>query len=195
MAVIVLFHHVQGLTSGICAFAQQLRSAGHEVYTPDLFDGQTFDTIDAGLAYVQQIGVDACIARGVQAAQAVVNGAIVAGFSLGVLPAQYVAQTHGGVRGAVLMHACVPASEFGSWPVDLPVQIHAMADDPYFVEDGDREAAQALVASVRHGALHEYPGHQHLFTDSSLDVYDVDATNMVIVHILSFVAQYGVIDN
>ncbi len=195
MAEIVLFHHVHGVTPGVIAFADQLRCVGHRVHTPDLFEGYTFDTIDAGLAYVQQIGVEAFIARGVQVAQDMVHGAIVVGFSLGVLPAQYLAQTHGGVRGAVLMHACVPASEFGSWPVDLPVQIHAMADDPYFVGDGDREAAHALVASVSHGALYEYPGHEHLFTDSSLDVYDVDATNMVIAHILSFVAQYGVIDN
>lgn len=195
MATFVLFHHVHGLTGGMQDIANRLRTAGHIVHAPDLFDGQIFDTIDAGLAYVQQIGVDAFIARGVQATRDVVTGAIVAGFSLGVLPAQYVAQTHGGVRGAVLMHACVPAAEFGEWPIDLPVQIHAMADDPYFVGDGDREAAHALVASVKHGALYEYPGHQHLFTDSSLDVYDVDATNIVIAHILSFVAQYGVIDN
>jgi dienelactone hydrolase len=191
MATFVLFHHVHGLTGGMQDIANRLRTAGHIVHAPELFDGQIFDTIDAGLAYVQQIGVDAFIARGVQSAQDLVNGAIVAGFSLGALPAQYVAQTHGGVRGAVLMHACVPAAEFGEWPIDLPVQIHAMADDPYFVGDGDREAAQALVASALHGVLYEYPGNRHLFTDNSLTDYDALTTEFVVQRTEACARMFG----
>jgi dienelactone hydrolase len=191
MATFVLFHHVHGLTGGMQDFANRLRTAGHIVHAPDLFDGQVFDTIDAGLAYVQSIGLDQLVARGVQATQDVVTGAIVAGFSLGVLPAQYVAQTHGGVRGAVLMHACVPANEFGSWPVDLPVQIHAMADDPYFVGDGDREAAQALVTVAMHGVLYEYPGNRHLFTDNSLADYDALTTELVLQRTEAFAMMFG----
>jgi dienelactone hydrolase len=41
VAEVVLFHHAQGLTPGVAAFADGLRSAGHIVHTPDLFDGRT----------------------------------------------------------------------------------------------------------------------------------------------------------
>jgi dienelactone hydrolase len=41
MAEVGLFHHVQGLTPGVLAFADRLREAGHTVTAPDLFDGRS----------------------------------------------------------------------------------------------------------------------------------------------------------
>ena len=40
MAEIILFHHVQGLTPGVAAFAETLRQVGHTAHTPDLFEGR-----------------------------------------------------------------------------------------------------------------------------------------------------------
>ena len=123
MVRVVLFHHAQGLTQGVTAFAELLRAAGHEVHTPDLFDGETFDTLDAGMAHVEEIGFGEIIERGARAADAVGGTAVYAGFSLGVVPAQMLAQTRPGALGAVLCYSCVPVSEFGvSWPTDVPVQ-------------------------------------------------------------------------
>jgi dienelactone hydrolase len=51
MAEVVLFHHAQGLTPGVNAFADELRRAGHAVHTPDLFEGRTFDTVEDGVSY------------------------------------------------------------------------------------------------------------------------------------------------
>lgn len=48
MAEMVLFHHAQGLTPGVAAFADELRRAGHTVHTPDLFEGRTFGTLKEG---------------------------------------------------------------------------------------------------------------------------------------------------
>jgi len=42
MAEVILFHHAQGLTDGVGAFADDLRAAGHVVHTPDLYEGRTF---------------------------------------------------------------------------------------------------------------------------------------------------------
>jgi len=42
-------------------------------------------------------------------------GLVYAGMSLGVLPAQMLAQARPGARGALLLHGCVPVS-FGTWP-------------------------------------------------------------------------------
>ncbi|GHE93632.1 dienelactone hydrolase [Streptomyces werraensis] len=178
MAEVVLFHHVQGLTSGVVAFADGLRAAGHTVHTPDLFDGRTFGSLEEGTAYVRQVGFGEVTARGVRAADALPRDVVHAGFSLGVVPAQELAQTRAGARGALLMHACIPVSEFGAaWPAGVPVQVHAMKDDAFFAEDA--EAARALVAGSPDAELFLYPGEQHLFADSSLPSYDPDAAMLL----------------
>src|SRR6478736_5449464 len=51
MATVLLFHHLQGLTPGVVAFADALRKAGHTVHTPDLFGGRTFASIEEGAAF------------------------------------------------------------------------------------------------------------------------------------------------
>ncbi|MGY5135057.1 dienelactone hydrolase family protein, partial [Streptomyces nigrescens] len=117
MTEVVLFHHSQGLTPGVAAFADELRAAGHTVHTPDLFDGRTFGSLEEGMRYVEQIGFGEITERGVRAVEDLPKDAVYAGFSLGVLPAQKLAQTRAGARGALLFHACIPVSEFGAaWP-------------------------------------------------------------------------------
>lgn len=94
MAVVLLFHHALGQTPGFHAFADQLRRSGHTVHTPDLYDGRTFPTIEAGMAHAQEIGFpDEIIARGERAAGELPPELVYAGFSLGVVPAQKLAQT------------------------------------------------------------------------------------------------------
>lgn len=187
MTEVVLFHHAQGLTPGIVAFADELRRAGHTVHTPDLFEGRTFDTLEEGVAHAEEIGFGEVIERGVRAVDGMPPELVYAGFSLGVLPAQSLAQTRAGARGALLFHSCVPVSEFGSaWPDGVPVQVHAMDADPIFVGDGDIDAARALVDMAEDAELFLYPGDQHLFTDSSLSSYDADATALLSQRVLTF---------
>ena len=144
MADIVVFHHAQGLTPGVVDFADGRRCAGHTVRTPDLFEGRTFDTVDQGVGHAHQIGFDTVIDRGAQAVDGLQAGLVYAGFSLGVLPAQALAQTRPGARAALLFHACVSVCEFGtSWPDDVPVQVHAMQADPFFVNGGDLDAVHS----------------------------------------------------
>lgn len=189
MAEVLLFHHAQGQTPGFHAFADDLRRAGHTVHTPDLFDGRTFDSIDAGLAYVEELGFPAVIERGVRAADDLPAELVYGGFSLGVIPAQKLAQTRAGARGALLFYSCVPASEFGSaWPAGVPVQIHGMDADPYFVGEGDVDAARAIVESTKDAELFLYPGDQHYFADSSLPSYRADAAALLRERVLAFLA-------
>jgi dienelactone hydrolase len=188
VAEVVLFHHAQGLTPGVVAFADELRGAGHTVHTPDLFDGRTFDSIEAGMAYAEEIGFpDEVLARGTRAVDGLPAGLVYAGFSLGVLPAQKLAQTRPGARGALLFYSCVPVSEFSpAWPEGVPVQVHGMDADPIFVGEGDVDAARALVEQAKDGKLFLYPGDQHYFADSSLPSYDPDATALLIQRVLDF---------
>ena len=187
MAEIVLFHHAQGLTPGVVAFADELRSAGHTVHTPDLYEGRTFDTVDEGVSHAKQIGFGALLDLGVQAVEGLPAELVYAGFSLGVMPAQKLAQTRPGARAALLFHACLAVSEFGSaWPAGVPVQVHAMAADPFFVDDGDIDAARGLVEEATDAELFLYPGDQHLFADSSLPSYDADASALLAQRVLDF---------
>src|SRR5438046_497919 len=164
MTEVVLYHHVDGLTDGIRAFADDLRQAGHTVHTPDLFKGRTFNTIEEGMAFARQAGFGALADRGAAAAQAIRPEVIYAGFSFGVMVAQQLAQTRPGARGALLMYSCLPVSEFGdAWPEGVPVQVHGKEADPFFAED--LEAAQALVASTDQAELFLYSGKEHLFAD------------------------------
>lgn len=188
MAEVLLFHHALGQTAGLGAFADELRRAGHTVHTPDLFDGRTFATIDDGMAYAQQIGFpEEILARGERAANGLPKALVYAGFSLGVLPAQKLAQTRAGAQGALLFYSCVPLKYFGgSWPADVPVQIHGMDADPIFVGEGDLDAARELVASAKHAELFLYPGDQHYFADSSLPSYRADAAALLTQRVLDF---------
>jgi dienelactone hydrolase len=189
MAEVLLFHHAQGQTTGFAAFADELRQAGHTVHTPDLFEGRTFGSIDEGMAYVQELGFGEIIDRGDRAASELPSGLVYAGFSLGVVPAQKLAQTRSGARGALLFYSAVPMSEFGpSWPAGVPVQIHGMDADPFFVGEGDIEAAREIVDSAEDGELFLYPGDQHYFADSSLPSYDADATALLTKRVLEFLA-------
>ncbi|MGH3096721.1 MAG: dienelactone hydrolase family protein [Streptosporangiales bacterium] len=187
MAEVLLFHHAQGLTPGIGAFADELRRAGHTVHTPDLFEGRTFDTLEEGMAHVGELGFGEVLERGERAVDGLPAELVYAGFSLGVVPAQKLAQTRTGASGALLCYSCVPVSEFGSaWPDGVPVQIHGMDADPIFVGEGDIDAARALVAEAADAELFLYPGDQHYFADSSLPSYDEQATSLLTQRVLDF---------
>ena len=189
MAEVLLFHHAQGLTRGVRAFADELRAAGHTVHTPDLFDGRTFETLDEGMAHAKAIGFENILERGVGTADELPAELVYAGFSLGEMAAQKLAQTRPGARGALLFYSCIPISgewAFGPWPDGVPVQIHGMDADPIFVGEGDIVAAREIVANAKDAELFLYPGDQHYFADSSLPSYDEDATALLTQRVLAF---------
>ncbi len=192
MAEVLLFHHAQGLTPGVRAFADELRAAGHAVHTPDLFDGRTFGSIDEGMAYVNEVGFDDLRQRGVRTADGLPDELVYAGLSFGVVPAQTLAQTRPGARGALLFYSCLPISgdwAIGPWPDGVPVQIHGMDADPIFVGEGDIDAAREIVATAGDAELFLYPGDQHYFADSSLPSYDADATALLTRRVLEFLGR------
>ncbi|MGN6300595.1 MAG: dienelactone hydrolase family protein [Angustibacter sp.] len=188
MADVLLYHHIQGLTDGVRALADELRQAGHTVHTPDLFEGRTFASIEDGFAFARETGFDTIRERGAAAAEELDGALVYAGLSFGVTIAQRLAQTRAGARGALLLHSCLPVSEFGeAWPQGVPVQIHGKEGDEFF--DEDLPAARELAESTSQAELFVYPGDQHLFTDSSLDAYDPQATALLMQRVQSFLAS------
>ena len=188
MAELLLFHHAHGLTAGCLSFAEELRAAGHVVHAPDLYAGETFAELGDGVHHAEHIGFDTIIERGRLAADGLTTEIVYAGFSLGVLPAQMLAQARPGAKGALLFHSCVPTSEFGCpWPEGVPLQIHLMdADEWALPPNEDLDVARQLAETIETAELFLYPGDRHLFADNSLADYDESAATMLTQRVLSF---------
>lgn len=185
MTAVVLFHHVQGLTDGMVAFADRLRAGGHTVHTPDLFEGRTFATIDEGMAHARGVGFQTIEDRGVAAAESLPKSIVYGGFSMGVMPAQKLICTRPGVLGGLLFDAALETDDSGPWPAGVSGQIHGMDADPFF--DGpDLDAARTLEKDNDGVELFLYPGDQHLSADNSLAAYDADATALMVKRALAF---------
>ena len=183
MAELVLFHHAQGLTAGCLSFAAAIRSAGHVVHAPDLYDGLTFGELADGMRHFQQLTLETILERSRLAVETLPATLVYAGFSLGVMPAQMLTQTRPGAKGALFFHSALPLAAFDeAWPEEVPLQIHTMADDAL----GDVDVARDLADAAAGAELFLYPGDRHLFTDSSLPSYDEEATRLLQRRVLAF---------
>ena len=183
MTHVILFHHAQGLTDGVEEFAQRLRDAGHDVVVPDLYDGRIFDTLDEGVANAEAIGFETIIERGEQAADALPANTVYAGFSLGTLPAQKLAQTRAGALGALLFHGGIPAATFGSeWPESTVLQMHVTEGDEWV----ELDEVEQLAGDAAHAELFIYPGSAHLVADPSLDEYDDELAELILERSIRF---------
>ena len=188
MAEVLLFHHALGLTPGVVAFADELRAAGHTVHTPDLYAGATFTSIDDGIAHARRIGFEVITQRGVDVATLLRRELVYAGMSLGVVPAQTLAQTRRGARALVSLHSAIPPSEFGApWPQGVPMQIHTMDHD----ELGDVDVAREMARTLKELELFLYPGDGHLFTDRTTPAYDAAAAALVTERVLRLLERAG----
>lgn len=186
MAEIVVFHHALGLTAGIEAFGNALAVGGHDVVTPDLFGGETFDTVETGVAHAEAIGFGEIAEIGAKSVTA--ERVVVIGFSLGVLPAQKVAQERAGVLAAVLCHSAIPLGVFGdAWPGGVALQIHAGERDP-FVEE-DREAIDQLLGAASPSEVHWYDTDAHLFADVTSPEFDPALAGQLATRTLEFLSR------
>ena len=192
MAEVVLFHSALGLRPGVTAAADMLRAAGHTVHTPDYYDGEVFEGLDEGRRKRDELGVAEIVRRAEEAVAGLPAGLVFAGFSLGNDPAELLAATTPGARGAVLIHGAVPVeafSEFGveRWPAGVPVQVHYAAEDPWV--EAEEEVAPLGDAVRGAGAAfekHTYPGSGHLFTDPDLHEYDPASSEAMWRRVLAF---------
>ncbi len=181
MADAVVFHHALGLTDTVRGFADSLRDAGHTVHTPDLFDGRTFDSIEDGMAYSEELGGPmAIVERARSAVEPLPSEVVYVGFSLGVLPAQSLAQTRPGARGAVLCYSALPLGRWGDnwpaiWPDGVRLQLHILEGDEDF------EIAQGLAATVPGAELFVYAGSEHYFAE-----HDEQAAGLLTRRVLAF---------
>jgi dienelactone hydrolase len=175
----------------VTSWADSLREAGHEVETPDLFEGRTFDRLEDGMAHRDEVGIPTLIGRAGDFLEGVPEEVVYAGFSMGAATAHYFAVTRPRARGALLMHGTAPPATLGgaSWPADAPAQLHYAEGDPY-VAAGDVKAVEDSVQAA--GAPLEvfaYPGDGHLFADPDGPDYDEAAARLMLERELAFLAK------
>lgn len=172
---IMLFHSTYGLRPAVRDAADRLRAAGHEVWTPDLFDGRTFETVEEGRAFKDELGKEELLKRAILAAAPYSDrGIVYAGFSLGAATAQTLALGDSKARGLLLLHGTSDIAPNASVD-DLPVQLHVAEPDAF--EPDDWLSAWYLQMG-RAGAdveVYRYAGAGHLYTDPGLPDYDKEA--------------------
>lgn len=189
MTNVILFHSALGLRPSLKRLAARLEAAGHEVVTPDLYDGRVFEALEDGAAYRDELGVPELLARAEAATALLPPDLVYVGLSMGAAAATYLALTRPGARGLVLLHGAMPPQAMGvdRWPHGLPVLLHRSADDRW-VDPGHlaafREAVPAALLQE-----HVHPGAGHLFTDEDGPEYDVEASEAVVRSLLRFVAS------
>ncbi|MFF2950822.1 dienelactone hydrolase family protein [Kitasatospora sp. NPDC057965] len=190
MAQILLLHSAYGLRPAVHAAADRLRDAGHTVHTPDLYDGRTFDDIEEGMAYKEELGSDELLRRAVGAAAPLLTSGdalVYAGFSLGGSLAQNLALADENARGLLLLHGTSDIREDAATAV--PVQLHVAEPDPFEPEDW----LNAWYLNMRRAGadveIHRYHGAGHLFTDPELSDYDAEAAERTWAVALDFLAE------
>lgn len=189
MAELVLFHHVQGLTDGVRALADDLRGGGHVVHTPDLFEERVFGSIEDGFAYLEALGDGVIEERVAQAVEGLPERLVFAGVSFGAMSAMRLAVTRPGAVGLVLLELALPVVgewAFGPFPDGVRVQVHGAECDEFFQEDLPFAEEMLTVLGPERAELYLYPGDRHLFTDRSLPSSDPAATGLVVERVLAF---------
>ena len=187
---VVLFHSVLGLRPAVGAFADQLRAAGHTVHTPDLFDGEVFDSLEDGARKRDATGMGELMRRARVAVADLPAEIVLAGFSMGASTAEFLAATRPGTRAAVLMHGAFAPAAFGikTWPA-VPVQLHYANGDP----DVDIRQIRALETAVQQSgvsiAVFTYDGGGHLFEDAAFEGHDPVSAQLMCDRVLAFLDE------
>jgi dienelactone hydrolase len=187
---IVVFHSALGLRPAVTRFADTLRSAGHIVHTPDLFDGEVFEKLEQGVAKRDSVGIPELSARAARAVENLPEECVYAGFSMGAASAQFLAATRPGARAAILMHAALAPAMMGIsvWPA-VPVQIHYAERDPWVEADHLRALQDVVHASRQECDTNVYPGSAHLFTDADLPEHDRESYDRLVSSVQDFLLR------
>lgn len=188
---VVIYHSAYGLRPAIIDFADRLRAAGHQVHTPDLYDGEVFSDRSEAIRKIQELGFDRLLERARAAVEGLPRDLIYAGFSNGGACAELLAATRAGARGAVLIHAPLMVRDLGwtVWPSDVPVQVHFADKDPI----KNQAVIDALSAKVRQSGSEfeqfEYEAPGHLFADPAFPAYNANAAELMTQRVLEFLER------
>jgi dienelactone hydrolase len=185
---VILFHSVCGLRPVELAAAEMIRAAGHNVSTPDLYDGVTADTIEQGFELKDDIGWDRICERAKTALVELPASTVLGGFSMSAGVVASVWPGRPKTRGVLLLHA--PAEIPGAMHWDgLRVQLHVAEHDRFAPADEwttwQAEAERVGIAAE----VFVYPGAGHFYTDQSLADHQASAARQTWDRVLRFLDE------
>ncbi|MFE1937520.1 dienelactone hydrolase family protein [Streptomyces sp. NPDC059474] len=187
-STIVLFHSAYGLRPAVQEAADRLRAAGHEVVVPDLYEGQTAETVEDGMVIKERIGRDELLKRAITAAAPYSDrGLVYAGFSLGGALAQNLALADDKARGLLLLHGTSDIAD-DTTVDELPVQLHVADPDPFEPHDWLNAWYLRMRRAGADVEVFRYAGAGHIFTDPELPDYDKEAAEATWRVALGFLA-------
>nr|WP_208949192.1 dienelactone hydrolase family protein [Streptomyces violaceusniger] len=187
-STIVLFHSAYGLRPAVQEAADRLRAAGHEVVVPDLYEGQTAETVEDGMVIKERIGRDELLKRAITAAAPYSDrGLVYAGFSLGGALAQNLAVADDKARGLLLLHGTSDIAD-DTTVDELPVQLHVADPDPFEPHDWLNAWYLRMRRAGADVEVFRYAGAGHIFTDPELPDYDKEAAEATWRVTLGFLA-------
>jgi len=190
---VVVYHSAYGRRPAIIEFADKLRTAGHLVHTPDLYDGEVLSDRNDAIRKIQELGFDKLLERAVAAVESLPHDLVYAGFSNGGACAELLAATRPGARAAILIHAPLMVRDLGwtVWPSNVPVQVHFADKDPI----RNQSVIDALGVKVRQSGSNfeqfDYNAPGHLFADPAFPAYNVDAAQLMTRRVLEFLEWIG----
>ncbi|GDY52853.1 dienelactone hydrolase [Streptomyces violaceusniger] len=185
----MLFHSAYGLRPAVHEAADRLRAAGHEVVVPDLYEGETAETVEDGMVIKERIGRDELLKRAITAAAPYSDrGLVYAGFSLGGSLAQNLALADDKARGLLLLHGTSDIADDAAAD-DLPVQLHVADPDPFEPHDWLNAWYLRMRRAGADVEVFRYGGAGHIFTDPELPDYDKEAAEATWRVALGFLAS------
>ncbi|MGW7696606.1 dienelactone hydrolase family protein [Streptomyces asiaticus] len=188
-STIVLFHSAYGLRPAVHEAADRLRAAGHEVVVPDLYEGETAETVEDGMVIKERIGRDELLKRAITAAAPYSDrGLVYAGFSLGGSLAQNLALADDKARGLLLLHGTSDIADDAAAD-ELPVQLHVADPDPFEPHDWLNAWYLRMRRAGADVEVFRYGGAGHIFTDPELPDYDKEAAEATWRVALGFLAS------
>lgn len=186
MVQVVMFHSAYGLRQAEAGAAARLRAAGHDVITPDLYDGQTASSLDAALALMDTVGWEVICARARRALRVVTGAAVLAGFSMGAGVIGSVWHQRRAAAGVVLLHGIAPIP--ANARTALPVQVHLAEDDPFAPRQAVEQWQADTVRAGLAGEVFTYPGAGHFYTDPCLADYHSASADQTWQRVTAFLA-------
>ncbi|PYC87753.1 dienelactone hydrolase [Streptomyces tateyamensis] len=190
MAQILLLHSAYGLRPAVHQAADRLRAAGHQVTVPDLYDGRTFEDVEEGMAYKEELGSEELLRRAVAAAAPLLadGGRLVyAGFSLGASLAQNLALADERALALLLLHGTSDIREGAQ--TEVQVQLHLADPDQFESEDWQNAWYLGMRKAGAEVEVHRYRGAGHLYTDPELPDYDAEAAERTWAVALDFLDE------
>lgn len=180
----MLFHSVLGLRSAERLAAERLRSAGHEVVTPDLFAGETAATIDDGFQLLDRIGWSTLLDRARESLAELPAETVLAGLSMGAQVAADLWPERPETAAVLLLHAA-PALPT---PVTrgVRVQFHAADPDDFAPQDRVEALRQDAENSGVNLEIFRYPGAGHFYTDPEFPDHTPAAAEQTWQRVLAF---------